>query len=199
MNRRTFFPLLWPAVLLLIGWTADFLYLQQTDLLRLEARLTQRQHQLGTLRARAVAFRIESTEYRNLVAEFQSTTGLFATDPFRDPGTVRGTRHVAIFIGAVETALRNRSSIGETYGRLHFLGVTPGPMERFSPFVSVEFALNLSGRFSDIPGFLDLLSEIGRRQKFSISVGALSVRSLPSTGVTGQLSISLPVRAYFRE
>lgn len=199
MNRRTFFPLFWPALLLIFGWTADFLYLQQTDLLRLEARLTQRQQQLGALRARAVASRIEATEYRKLTNEFQSTTGLFASDPFRDPATVRGTQHVALFIGAVESSLRNQASSDESIRRLQFLGVTPGPMERFSPFVSVEFAINLSGRFSEIPGFLDLLSEIGRRQKFSISVGSLSVRSLPSTDVTGQLSITLPVRAYFRE
>lgn len=199
MNRRTFLPVIWPLLLLLLGFLLDPLLGQLEDHRQTAALLQEGRTRLEGLRAKTVAGRLDTLEYRELVAQFAALTNLQASDPFRDPGVkALGTVQVASLIDGLQRAL-SQPLPPDQPERLEFLSVSPGVQQQISPFVTVEFALNLRGRFRAIPAFLDLLTNIGRSRNLAISVGALRIESTSETPTTGELTITLPVRAYFRE
>lgn len=201
MRARTLLPILWTVLLLLYGLFSESVLGQVREQRETAQRLERDRRHLESLRATAVAGRMELAEYEALVLEFGALTHLKSSDPFSDPHAVaQGSAHVASLVRGLQEALTAPPpDDAQGLEPLFFLSVSPGQQHRMGPFVAVEFAFNLRGRFRDIPGFLNLLTELGRRRRLAISIGSLRVASTESTPTTGELAITLPVRAYFRD
>lgn len=199
LQARTLLPLAWSLLLVLSPLWGHSLRQRWNENSELKRQLQARQATLDQLRAVAVAARIEGREYDDLLLEFASLTGLRASDPFRDPAAEEPSSiQVAALVRAVQEASWKESD-SDSPSPITLLSVTPGARQRLGPFLMTEFELNLEGRFHSLSDFLDLLTQVGRNRRLAISIGSLKLSSQPSTAGTGTLSITLPVRAYFRE
>lgn len=187
-------PLTIPVLLFTIGTLFDGVLARTADLHRLELQRQHSQLRLEALQAQTVAARVGESSYPDLIEEFETIAG------FRGRATGDGdaSAQLAAFVGAVEDHFLQKSGFEEDLP-LRFVSVSPGSEHSFPPFLAVEFDLNLKGRFHAIPGFLKRLSAISEEQACSVSVGVLRLSSGPKTWTTGELSITLPLRAYFRE
>lgn len=197
-RARAVLPIAWVLLLL---FTPTWLPLQQRwiEHAKLDSRLRASQRTLDQLRAVAVAARIEGRESSTLQEEFATLTGLRASDPFRSPTREEpASIQVAALVRAVQEA-SSREGGPDDPAPITLLSVTPGTRQQLGPFLMTEFELNLVGRFRAIPAFLDLLTQVGRNRRLAISVGSLKLSSQADTQETGILTITLPVRAYFRE
>lgn len=188
MSPRLLIPLAVPLLLFSLGLVLDGVITRSQDLHRLERQRQHSQLRLEDLQAQAVAAREDARTYQGLLEEFESLVGLQ-----QERGSA--SEQLAGFMGAVEAHFLTEPAPQA----LHFVSVSPGSQHRFSPFVAVEFDLNLTGRFYALPRFLKQLSEIAQQQQCTVSVGVLQVQSSQRTAYTGELSITLPLRAYFRE
>ncbi len=162
-------------------------------------RLEVQQSRLTELRAQAVADRLAQQRYQELVEEFSALTSLESRSG--QVGAVRGeaSLQVAELIESLQARMADDSYQNGPIRPLRLHSVSAGQYSSFPPFVSVEFQLNLSGSFFSLPAFLVLLSESSQEGACVVSVGMLSVESTPETQRTGQLKITLPIRAYLRE
>ncbi len=166
----------------------------------LSAKLDNDLRRLEMLRAVMVSGRLEKREYESLLKEFAALTSLQSSDPFRDPnaGTMSSIQ-VASLITSIQEALSSPVE-EEDPPRLELISVSPVGQERIGPFVMMEFALNLRGRFRAIPSFLRMTAELARHRKLAISIGELHLDSSEIDPTTGEgLAISLPIRAYFHD
>jgi hypothetical protein len=199
VNRKTFLPIFWPLLLLfyaqLDGGLLSLIEEYRLNLQRLE---NGRRH-LESLKARVVAGRIVASEYETLLDDFATQTNLPASDPFRDPQAATvGSIQVASLVSGLQVAL-NGPEENQRLLDLEFLPVSLGDQQRIGPFVMVEFALNLRGRYRAVPEFLGLLAQLGQQRRLVLSIGELRVDSTEMTQVNGELAITLPLRAYFRD
>lgn len=190
MSPRLIVPFTIPLFLFFLGAFLDGVVARHYDLQRLERQRQHAQFRLEGLQAQSVAARLDQEEYRALVAEFEELVGL---------QQARGdaSDQLASLVGAVEQHFLDGG--GGPNSALSFVSVSPGSQARFSSFVAVEFDLNLTGRFYALPAFLNRLTEIGQERDCTVSVGVLSLSSGAQTASTGELNITLPLRAYFRE
>lgn len=195
---RAALPIAW-VLLLLFAPSWPPLQQRRSEHALLDSQLKTKQATLDELRALAVAARIEGRESNALQDEFATLTGLRASDPFRDPAHEEpASIQVAALVRAVQEA--SSKEVGpDDPAPITLLSVTPGARQQLGPFLMTEFELNLVGRFRAIPAFLDLLTQVGHNRRLAISVGSLKLSSQADTQETGALSITLPVRAYFRE
>jgi hypothetical protein len=157
-----------------------------------EARLIQ-------LQAIDVASRIDEKKYSGLVSDFAQLTGLELES---DSAVTKGeaTAQVGRLVDSVIRSLKQEGALSRFQGSyLLFQSVTPGQRQVVGPFLSIDFELNLEGRFFALPEFLVLLSRIAREEQCTISVGELQVSSKVPGGRSGELQIVLPLRAYFLE
>jgi hypothetical protein len=194
-----FFSIIIPLLLLSVSfWRAGI------HSLYLESRMVQRravaaQSRLEALQALSVASRIDQKKYDDLVVEFADLTGLrLGTEFAVSKGEV--SAQVARFVDAIVEGLREEQfSLAEEPNYLLFRSVAPGQRQALEPFLSVDFEINLEGRFFALPRFLLMLTRIAQEQKCAISIGELQVARASEFGNTGELSITLPLRAYFLE
>jgi len=165
-----------------------------------ERRAVAAQSRLDTLQALSVASRIDSQKYENLVLEFSELTGLPLDSEYAvSKGEV--SAQVARFVDAVVEGLHDEEFAGLVDERAYLLfqSVTPGQRQVVEPFLLVDFELTLKGRFFAVPRFLSLLSRIAADQRCAISIGVLEVARVSELASTGELVVTLPLRAYFLE
>lgn len=165
----------------------------------MKAQKVASQSRLVELQAIAVASRIDEKKYADLVVEFADLAGLNLDSEYAvSKGEV--SAQIARFVEAVTDGLREeRFASGQHSNYLLFRSVTPGERQVIEPFLSVDFELNLEGRFFALPDFLNLLSEIAAEQRCAVSIGELRVARTDAQHNTGRLTITLPLRAYFLE
>ncbi len=200
MSARAVIPILWPILLLGASLIQAGLPEKIAEQRMLSAKLDNDLRRLEMLRAVMVSGRLEKREYESLLKEFAALTSLQSSDPFRDPnaGTMSSIQ-VASLITSIQEALSSPVE-EEDPPRLELISVSPVGQERIGPFVMMEFALNLQGRFRAIPSFLRMTAELARHRKLAISIGELHLDSSEIDPTTGEgLAISLPIRAYFHD
>ena len=194
---RSALPVFLPLLLLCFSFWRAGLYEDYRMSREVRQELLAAESRLEELRAISVASRIDEQKYGSLAVEFASLTSLGLD---RETAVSKGevSAQVARFVEAVVAGLREeRFALADERSYLLFRSVTAGERRELSPFLSVDFELNLEGRFFALPEFLDLLSQIASRQSCAISVGELRLAPLESAPNTGRLLITLPLRAYF--
>ena len=200
MTRIRFLPLFLPLLLLAFSFWKAGLHTLYVEAQAVERRAVAAQSRLDTLQALSVASRIDSQKYENLVLEFSELTGLPLDSEYAvSKGEV--SAQVARFVDAVVEGLHDEEFAGLVDERAYLLfqSVTPGQRQVVEPFLLVDFELNLKGRFFAVPRFLSLLSRIAADQRCAISIGVLEVARVSELANTGELVVTLPLRAYFLE
>lgn len=186
-----------PGSLIFLTWLLGGGYDLYQDSQHIDRELTYAESQLERLQALTVAAKIDQGKYSDLVEQFAANSGLHQS--LQSTSTEEVATRLAALVSAIEQGIRSAPYFAEAKTRLSFESVSPGERGSFSPFTFVEFEINLEGRFFAIPKLLDLLTRISLQQKCKVSVGTLQVQSLDPTGRSGELSIVLPIRAYFLE
>lgn len=201
MTRRTIFPIIWPALFLLLCGMGDLGRLATVEK-QLLLELEQQKQVLHSLRALQVADRINKEEYQQLLASFAKLTRLQATDPFRDPeAKTRGSTYVAMLVAGLYQDMREASSDPSEPDFLELQPVALIGQERLGPFVVTEFGLHFKGRYRAISLFLEKLARLVVQRKLVISIGNLEIVKGLEANASGApvLEVTLSVRAYFRD
>ena len=145
-----------------------------------------------------MSFRYLKDDYAVLLSQFSEVTGLkMSSEEAVSRGESAG--QVARFVEAVTEGLKDESFSSSERAYLEFKSVTPGERQVWEPFFSVDFELNLEGRFFALPDFLKLISVVAQEQQVPISIGELRVSAVSPVSNSGELSIVIPLRAYFLE
>lgn len=195
---RLFLPLLIPVVLLGYSFYNAGVYQQLQEYRGLQKQSTQAEQRLAELQAVSVSHRYDQKKYNDLLKDFADVTGLQLS---AEHATSKGesTAQIARFVEAVTQGLRQQRFTHDERAYLVFKSITPGTRQVWEPFFSVDFELNLEGRFFALPDFMALLSVIADEQKVPISIGELRVQASDPWKNSGELSIVVPLRAYFHE
>lgn len=196
---RSALPTALPLLLLCFSFWRAGLYEDYRSSRDVRHRLIAAESRLQELRGKDVANEFYKREHQKLTVEFAAVTGL-GLDP--ETAVTKGevSAQMARFVDAVIRGLKEERFAGaDERSYLLFLSVTPGERqdEALAPFLSVDFELNLEGRFFALPEFLGLLSRIAEDQRCAISIGELRLEPLKKAPNTGRLLIRLPLRAYF--
>ena len=195
---RSFLPVLLPLLLIGYSFFRAGVYDKYQDLQALRREIRVAEQKVSEMQAVDVSFRYLKEDYSVLLAEFSQVTGLKMES---EEAVSRGesASQVARFVEAVTRGLREETFSSDESAYLVFRSVTPGQRQVWEPFFSVDFELNLQGRFFALPAFLKLISVIAEEQRVPISIGELRVSAGSRSANVGELTIVVPLRAYFLE
>lgn len=177
----------------------------QTGLLADYQRARQVRRHLESARARLEAVKaqsltatLEERNYQALIDEFAQVTRLSERARRVSPEEV--DTQVAQLVDGVTLGLEaDPFASSEEKAFLVFRSVSPGQRQEFPPYLSVDFEINLEGRFFALPDFLALVRRVAEEQQCTVSIGELHLTSISGAPVPGSLQIKLPLRAYFYE
>lgn len=161
-------------------------------------RLQSARARLEAVKAQSLAATLEERNYQALIEEFAEVTRLSERARRVSKGEV--DTQVAQLVDGVTRGLEEEpfaSSDEKTF--LVFRSVSPGERQEFPPYLSVDFEINLEGRFFALPDFLALISHVAEEQQCTVSIGKLQLTPIPEAPIPGSLQIKLPLRAYFYE
>ena len=195
---RYFVPFLLPLFLIGYSFFKAGIYDRYQDLQALRRDSREAEQRVSEMQAVDVSFRYLKDDYSILLLEFSEVTRLKMSS---EEAVTRGESagQVARFVEAVTQGLRDESFSSSERAYLVFKSVTPGQRQVWEPFFSVDFELNLEGRFFALPAFLKLISVVAQEQRVPISIGELRVSAVNQASNSGELSIVIPLRAYFLE
>ncbi len=195
---RYLVPCLLPLLLLGYSFFRAGVYDRYRDLQALKRDSLAAEQRFSEVQAVDVSFRYLKDDYAVLLSQFSEVTGLkMSSEEAVSRGESAG--QVARFVEAVTEGLKDESFSSSERAYLEFKSVTPGQRQVWEPFFSVDFELNLEGRFFALPDFLKLISVVAQEQKVPISIGELRVSAVSPVSNSGELSIVIPLRAYFLE
>ena len=195
---RYLVPCLLPLLLLGYSFFRAGVYDRYRDLQALKRDSLAAEQRFSEVQAVDVSFRYLKDDYAVLLSQFSEVTGLkMSSEEAVSRGESAG--QVARFVEAVTEGLKDESFSSSERAYLEFKSVTPGQRQVWEPFFSVDFELNLEGRFFAHPDFLKLISVVAQEQKVPISIGELRVSAVSPVSNSGELSIVIPLRAYFLE
>ncbi|HIB65560.1 MAG TPA: hypothetical protein EYO33_10740 [Phycisphaerales bacterium] len=195
---RYLVPFLLPLLLLGYSFFRAGVYDRYRDLQALKRDSLAAEQRFSEVQAVDVSFRYLKDDYAVLLSQFSEVTGLkMSSEEAVSRGESAG--QVARFVEAVTEGLKDESFSSSERAYLEFKSVTPGERQVWEPFFSVDFELNLEGRFFALPDFLKLISVVAQEQQVPISIGELRVSAVSPVSNSGELSIVIPLRAYFLE
>ena len=195
---RYLVPFLLPLLLLGYSFFRAGVYDRYRDLQALKRDSLAAEQRFSEVQAVDVSFRYLKDDYAVLLSQFSEVTGLkMSSEEAVSRGESAG--QVARFVEAVTEGLKDESFSSSERAYLEFKSVTPGERQVWEPFFSVDFELNLEGRFFARPDFLKLISVVAQEQQVPISIGELRVSAVSPVSNSGELSIVIPLRAYFLE
>lgn len=195
---RSALPISLCLLLLALSFVESGLLQDYRESVQVQRRLRAADERLEQVRGLSVAASLEERNYQALVSEFAELTKLGDPEHTISKGEVAA--QIAQFVAGVTKGLQEEPFVlSNEQTQLIFRSVSPGQRQELTPFLSVDFEINLEGRFFALGDFFSLLSRIAQEQQCAVSIGELQLTPVNDTSTPGRLLIKLPLRAYFYE